>query len=120
MTLHPNQKIKQPHAPANRETVAYISAKYCIYRWSKTEHTAWCEENFDEFLRVPRIDEPKINIHGAVHRSLVSREQPFRLVRMIKYFVQRVGTEFAAEHRKENAAAENRIDEFGRVAGKPA
>ena len=73
MALQPNQKIKHPHPPANGKTVAHISAKHCVYRWSETEHIARREENFDELLRVPRINEPKINVHRAVHGSLVSR-----------------------------------------------
>jgi hypothetical protein len=67
VALQPNQEIKHPHPPANGKTVAYISAKHCIHRWRETEHVARCEENFDEFLRVPRIDEPKIDVHRAVH-----------------------------------------------------
>ena len=79
---------------------------------------AWREENFDEFFRVPRINEPKINVHRAVHGSLVSREQAFCLARVIEHFVQSVRAYFAAEHRKKNAAAENRIDKSGGVACK--
>src|SRR5262249_14739378 len=54
--------------------------------------------------------------HRAVHGSLVSREQAFCLGWMIEHFVQSVRAEFAAEHRKKNAAAENRIDKSGGVA----
>src|SRR6478672_2287269 len=37
---------------------------------------------------------------------------------MIEHFVQSVGAFFAAENRKENAAAKNRVDESGGVACK--
>ena len=37
---------------------------------------------------------------------------------MIEHFVQSVGAFFAAENRKENATAENRVDESGGVACK--
>src|SRR5262249_37316029 len=90
MPLQPNQKIKYPHAPPNRETVAHISSKHCVYGRSKTEHAACSpgrKENFDELLRVPRIHEPKINVHRAVNRSLVSAEQAFSLARVIEDFV---------------------------------
>jgi hypothetical protein len=39
-------------------------------------------------------------------------------VRVIEYFVQRVGAFFAAKHGKKNAAAENRIDESRGIACK--
>ena len=67
VALQPNQEIKHPHAPADRETVAHISTKHCVYRRGETEHIARREENFDEFLRVPRIDESKIDVHRAFH-----------------------------------------------------
>src|SRR5262249_47569766 len=102
----------------NGKTIAHISAKHCVYRRNKTEHTARCEENFDKLLRVPRIDEPKINVHRAVHRSLVTWEQPFCFARTIEHFVQSICAQLAAEDRKKNAAAEDRIDKSGRVACK--
>src|SRR4029077_9135392 len=37
---------------------------------------------------------------------------------MVEHFVQRIGAFFAAEHRKKNAAAENRVDKSGGVACK--
>ena len=101
MALQPNQKIKYPHPPANGETVSDISAQHCVHCGRKPEHIARREENFDEFFGVPSVHEAKINIHRAVHRSLVPREQPFRLVRMIKNFVKRVGGKFTAEHGQE-------------------
>jgi len=67
VALQPDQKVKHPHAPANRKTVAHISAKHRVYRRGETEHIARCEKNLDEFLGVPRIDEAKINVHCAVH-----------------------------------------------------
>jgi hypothetical protein len=36
-------------------------------RRGEPEHIARCEENFDELLGVPRIDEPKVDVHRAVH-----------------------------------------------------
>src|SRR5262245_18417299 len=119
MTLQPNQKIKHPHAPADRETVAYVSTKHCIHRRSKTEHIARrtrCKTNIDELRRVPRVDVPKVNVHRAVHRSFVSRKQAFGFARVIEHFIQRVSTLFAAEHSKKNAAAEDRIYKSGGVA----
>ena len=118
VALKPNQEIKYPHSPANRKTVAYISAKHCVNRRSETEHTARRKENFDELFRVPRIDEPKINVHRAVHRSLVSREQAFGLARVIEHFIQRISALFATEHSQKNAAAKNGIDESGGIACK--
>src|SRR5215468_422107 len=110
MALQPNQEVKHPHPPSNGKTVAHISAKHCVYRRNKTKHTARCQENFDEFFRVPRIDETKINVHRAIHRSLVSREQAFCLARVIKHFVQSIGAFFTAEHGKKNTAAKNWVD----------
>src|SRR5205823_6599616 len=78
MALQPNQKIKDPHPPADWKTVTDISAKHCVHGWRKAEHIARREENFDEFLRVPGVHETKINIHRAVHRPLVAREQSLR------------------------------------------
>src|SRR6516164_998934 len=121
MALQPNQKIKYPHAPANGETVTHVPTKHCIHRRSKTEHAACSagrKKNFDELLRVPRVDEPKINVHRAVHRSLILRKQALGLARVVEHFVQRIGTLFAAEHRKKNAAAKNGIDESGGIACK--
>src|SRR5262245_42337627 len=121
VALQPNQEVKHPHPPANRETVADISAKHCVYRRRKPEYAACAarrKKNLDELLRVPRIDEPKINVHRAVHRSLISREQAFCLARVIEHFDQRVGAFFATEHGKKNAAAENRVDESSGVAYK--
>src|SRR5262249_20726414 len=118
VALEPNQEIKHPHSPANRETVAHISAKDCVYRRNQTQHIARFEENFDELLRVPRIDEPKINVHRAVHRSLVSCKQALCLARVIEHFVQSISAFFAAEHGKKNAAAKNRVDKSGGVACK--
>jgi hypothetical protein len=74
MPLQPNQEIKDPHSPANLKAVADISAKHSVHGRCKTEHVARCEENFDELLRVPCIHEPKVNVHCAIHRSLVARE----------------------------------------------
>src|SRR5216110_2936496 len=116
MALQPNQKIEYPHPPANGETVADISAKHCVHCGRKTEHIARREKNFDELLRVPCVHKPKINIHCAIYGSLVPREQPFRLVRMIENFVKRVGGKFTAEHGQENATAKNWIDEPGSIA----
>src|SRR6266567_6239207 len=118
MALQPNQKIEYPHPPANRETVADISAKHCVHCRRKPEHIARREENLDEFFGVPCVHEAKINIHRAIHRSLVLREQPLRLVRVIENFVKRIGGKFAAEHGEENATAKNWIDEPGGVARK--
>src|SRR5262245_30048856 len=118
VTLQPNQEIKYPHSPANRKTVTHVSAKHCIYCLSKTQHGARREENFDELLRIPRIDEPKINVHRAIHRSLILREQAFGLARVIEHFVQSVGAFFTAEDCKKNAAAKDRINESGGVACK--
>src|ERR1041385_8808743 len=118
MALQPNQKVKHPHPPANREAVADISAKHCVHCGRKSEHTARRKENFDELFRVPGVNEPKINIHGAVHSSFVPREQPLRQTGMIKNFVKCIGSEFTAEHGKKNAATKNWIDKTGRVARK--
>src|SRR5207249_2923134 len=99
--LQPNQKIEYPHPPANGETVADISAKHCVHCGRKTEHIARREKNFDELLRVPCVHKPKINIHRAIYGSLVPREQPFRLVRMIEEFSSaefRLAKRFAVEN----------------------
>ena len=88
--MQPNQEIKDPHPPANGETIADIPPAYCVHRRDETEHIARREENFDELLRVPRIDEPKINIHRAVHRTFVSGEQASGLARTVEHFVENV------------------------------
>ena len=111
MPLQPKQEIKDPHSPANWKAVADVSTKHNVHGRCKTEHVARCEENFDELFRVPRIHEPKVNVHCAIHRSLVAREGALAPARMIKHFVQGVGASFAAIHREKNAAAENRIVE---------
>ena len=118
MTLQPNEKIKDPHAPANGEAVADISAKHSVHCGREPEHIAWCKEDFDELLCVPCVHKAKVNIHRAIHCSLVLREQPLRLVRMVENFVERVGGKFAAEHGKENAATKNWIDKTGGIACK--
>src|SRR5213083_127928 len=48
MALQPNQKIKNPHPPADWKTVTDISAKHCVHGWRKAEHIARREENFVE------------------------------------------------------------------------
>src|SRR5207249_2934043 len=48
----------------------------------------------------------------------VSREEAFCLARTIEHFVQGVGTSFAAEHSKKDAAAKNWIDKSRCVACK--
>src|SRR5260370_1444981 len=113
MALQPNQKIKNPHSPADLKAVADISAKHCVHCGRKPQDIARCEKNFDEFLRVPCVHETKINIHCAIHCSLVLREQALSLARTIKNFVKRIGSEFTAEHGEENATAKNWIDEPG-------
>src|SRR6202035_4002492 len=116
MALQPNQKIKHPHPPANGEAVADISAKHCIHCGRKPEHIARRKENFDKLLCVPCIHETKINIHRAVHRSLIPRKQPLRLVRTIENFVKRIGSKFGAEHGQKSAATKNWIDKTGGIA----
>src|SRR5262249_58828444 len=118
MALQPDQKIKHPHPPANREAVANVSAKHGVHCGRKPEHIAWRKEDFDELFRVPCVHEAKVNIHRAIHRSLVPRKQLGRLTRMIKNFVKCVGGKFAAEHGKENAATKNWIDKTGGIACK--
>ena len=74
------------------------------------------EKHFDEFLRIPRINKPEVNVHRLVDVALVAREALPAFSRMIEHFVQDIGRLFAAEDGKKNAAAENRIDEPGGVA----
>ena len=116
--MQPNQEIKDPHPPANGETVADVPAEYGVHCRGETQHTARREENFDELLRVPGIDEPEINVHRAVHRTFVSGEQAFGLARTVEHFVKSVSAFFATEYGKKNSAAKDRIDESGGIACK--
>src|SRR5438067_11012073 len=88
--LQPNQEIKDPHPPANGETIADVSAEYCVHCRGETKHIAWREENLDELLRVPGIDEQEINIHRAVHRTYASGEQTIGLSRTIEHIDKNV------------------------------
>src|ERR1700745_3515136 len=63
ITFQPNQKIKDPHAPANGEAVSNISAKHSFHCWRKPQHIARLQKYFDELLRVPRVDKTEIDIH---------------------------------------------------------
>src|SRR6058998_1760706 len=87
MALQPNQKIKDPHPPANWKAVTDISAKHCVHCWRKPEHIARRQKNFDELLRVPSINKTEIDIHRPVDCALITREEALRLSRMIKGFV---------------------------------
>src|SRR4051794_6339426 len=118
MTLQPNQEIEDPHPPPNGKTIPHISAKHCVHRRGKTERVAWREENFHELFGVPRIDEPKVNIHRAVHRAFVSGERAFGLARTVEHFVKNISAFLAAEYRKKNSAAKDRINESGGVSCK--
>src|SRR2546421_9697940 len=109
--LQPNQEIKDPHPPANGETIADVPAEYCVHCRGEAEHIARREENFDELFRVPRIDETKINIHRTVHRTFVSSEQVFGLARAVEHFVENISAFLATEYRKKNSAAKDRINE---------
>src|SRR2546430_14795083 len=110
MALQPNQKIKNPHPPADWKTVADISAKHRVHGGRKPQDIARRQENFDELLRVPSVHEAEINIHRPVDRCLIAHEKPVRLARTIKGFIKRIGGKFAAEHGEENATAKNWID----------
>src|SRR5262249_32982855 len=115
IALQPHQKIKDPHSPSNGKTVADVSAKHRVDCWCKPKHVARRQKHFDELLRVPCIDKTKVNIHRTVYRSLVTREQPFCLSRMVKDLVQNVRASFTTEHGEEHAAAKDWIDETGGV-----
>src|ERR1043165_6397125 len=84
IALQPNQKIKDPHSPSNGKTVANISAQHRVHCWCKPEDVAMHQKHFDELLRVPCVDKAKVNVHRTVDCSLVTREQAFRLSRMVK------------------------------------
>src|SRR5436309_15734339 len=118
MALQPNKKIKDPHAPANGEAIADISAKHCVHCWRKPKHIARRQKHFDEFLRVPRVDKTEIDIHRSINCALITREEALRLSRMSKNFVKNVCALLAAEHSQENAATKNWIDETGGIACK--
>src|SRR5213594_277466 len=118
MALQPNKKIKDPHAPANGEAIADISAKHCVHCWRKPKHIARRQKHFDEFLRVPRVDKTEIDIHRSINCALITREEALRLSRMSKNFAKNVRALLAAEHSQENAAAKNWIDETGGIACK--
>src|SRR6266550_6360305 len=118
MALQPNQKIKDPHPPADWKTVTNISAKHCVHGWRKPQHIARRQKDYDEFLRVPGVHKTKINIHRAVYRPLVAGEQPFHVPRTLKHFVQNICASFAAEHCEKDAAAKDGIDEPGGIARK--
>src|SRR6266496_1314518 len=118
MTLQPNQKIKDPHAPANGEAVADISPKHCVHCWRKPKHIARRQKHLDELLRVPSVDKTEIDIHRPIDCALITREEAFRLSRMSKNFVKNVCALLAAEHSQKYAAAKNWIDETGGIACK--
>src|SRR5437667_2845155 len=118
MTLQPDQKIKDPHAPANGKAVANVSAKHCVHCWRKPKHIARRQKYFDELLRVPRVDKTEIDIHRPIDCALITREEALRFSRMSKNFVKNVCALLAAEHSQENATAKNWIDETGGIACK--
>src|SRR5438552_8828015 len=118
MALQPNQKIKDPHPPADWKTVTNISAKHCVHGWRKPQHIARRQKDYDEYLRVRGVHKTKISIHRAVYRPLVAGEQPFHVPRTLKNFVQNICASFAAEHCEKDAAAKDGIDEPGGIARK--
>src|SRR5437879_2585544 len=66
---------------------------------------------------LPRVHEPQINVHRAIHRPFVTPKKFSRSFWVVENFVQSVGALFAAENGQENAAAENWIDETSSVTG---
>src|SRR4051812_4347348 len=116
ISLHLDEKVENPHPPFDRETVANVSAEDGIHCRRNLENVLWMEEYLDEFLRVPGVDEAQVNIHRLVNVALVTGEQFPASPRTIQDLVQSIGRLFARENGKENAAAENRIDETGCVA----
>src|SRR5206468_12542825 len=105
MTLQPDQKIKDPHAPANGEAVANVSAKHSVHCWRKPKHIARRQKHFDEILSVPNVDKTEIDNHRPIDCAIISREEAFHLSRMSKNFVKNVCAMLAAEHSQENATA---------------
>ena len=109
---------KRPTSASEWENYCQRSRRVLRSLPGRDRHIAGREENLDELLRVPGIDEPEINVHGAVHRTFVSGEQAFGLARTIEHFVKNVSAFLAAEYRKKNSAAKDKIDESGGVACK--
>jgi len=115
--LQTHDEIKKFHAPANRETVADVSAQHCIHRRRNLQEIGLGQEHFDEFLaRIPRIHEAQVNIHRAINRALITREQAATSSRIIECLMQSIGRFFPGENSEENSAAKDRIDETGGIA----
>src|SRR6476619_4021814 len=111
VALQPDDEIEGRHAPADGKTAVDVAAQDGIYRGRNLKHALWIEKNFDEFLRIPGIDEAQVTLHHAAQQPFVFREKARCFARMIEYDVENVGALFTREEGKENATAENRVDE---------
>src|SRR5690349_7991337 len=115
-SLQPHNQVKEFHPPSNGEAIADVTTKHGIYRRRNLEELRWCQKNFDEFLaRVPRFHETQINVHGTINQAFIVSEQASRSPWVIEHFVQNIGRLFAGEDGKKNAAAEDWINETGRI-----
>src|SRR5437868_15485056 len=103
--LQPNEQIEHPHPPSDREAVADVTPEDRVHRRRNLDKILGMKEDFDEFLRVPGIDETQIYVHCLIDVALVAREKPSAFRRTIEHFVESVRGLFAREHGEENAAA---------------
>src|SRR5437879_9147135 len=58
---------------------------------------------------LPRVHEPQINVHRAIHRPFVTPKKFSRSFGVVESFVQSVGALFAAENGQENRSEERRV-----------